>query len=322
MMDKVFITGGSGYLGGRLVQAFVTEPRFHLRLGTRQPLAVRPAWPREAEIVPLDLLSPEDLNYACRGVRYVIHLAALNEIESLTNPEEALLINGLGTLKLLEAAQRAGVERFIYFSTAHVYGVSLAGMITEESLPRPNHPYAITHKVAEDFILAAHDKKTIQGLVLRLSNGFGAPAAVNVNRWTLIVNDLCRQAVTTGKLVLKSSGLQWRDFITLSDVARSVQHLLNLPASACQDGLFNLGGECSLQIITLAQRIANRASRFLGFPPPIQRPEPGSAESFQPLEYRVDKLKSTGFTLRRNIDEEIDATLLFCKEVFGGKSEW
>ena len=322
MMDKVFITGGSGYLGGRLVQAFVTEPRFHLRLGTRQPLAVRPAWPREAEIVPLDLLSPEDLNYACRGVRYVIHLAALNEIESLTNPEEALLINGLGTLKLLEAAQRAGVERFIYFSTAHVYGVSLAGMITEESLPRPNHPYAITHKVAEDFILAAHDKKTIQGLVLRLSNGFGAPAAVNVNRWTLIVNDLCRQAVTTGKLVLKSSGLQWRDFITLSDVARSVQHLLNLPASACQDGLFNLGGECSLQIITLAQRIANRASRFLGFPPPIQRPEPGPAESFQPLEYRVDKLKSTGFTLRRNIDEEIDATLLFCKEVFGGKSEW
>ena len=322
MMDKMFITGASGYLGGRLVQAFVTEPRFHLRLGTRQPRAIRPAWPREAEIVPLDLFSPEDLDSACRGVRYVIHLAALNEIESLANPEEALLINGLGSLKLLEAAQRAGVERFIYFSTAHVYGAPLAGMITEESLPRPHHPYAITHKVAEDFVLAAHDKKTIQGLVLRLSNGFGAPAAVDVNRWTLIVNDLCRQAVTTGKLVLKSSGRQWRDFITLSDVARSVQHLLNLPASACQDGLFNLGGECSLQIIALAQRIANRASRFLGFTPPIQRPESGPAESFQPLEYKVDKLKSTGFTLRRNIDEEIDATLRFCKEVSGGKSEW
>ena len=320
MMAKVLITGGSGYIGGRLVQALVEEPRFQLRLGSRQPLVSRPAWPEAAEIVPLDLLSQEDLNAACRGVRYVIHLAALNEIESLANPEEALRINGLGSVKLLEAAKRAGVERFIYFSTAHVYGAPLVGIITEESLPRPHHPYAITHKVAEDFVLAAHDQKTIQGIVLRLSNGFGAPAA-NVNRWTLIVNDLCRQAVTTGKLVLKSSGLQWRDFITLTDVARSVQHLLNLPASACQDGLFNLGGECSLQIITLAQRIADRASRVLGFTPPIQRPEPGPTESFQPLEYRIDKLKSTGFTLNRNIDEEIDATLHFCKEVFGGKSE-
>jgi UDP-glucose 4-epimerase len=322
MNDKVLITGASGYIGGRLVQALAEEPRFHLRLGTRQPLTIRPAWLGEAEIVSLDLLSQEDLNSACRGVRYVIHLAALNEIESLANPEEALLINGLGSLKLLEAAKRAGVERFIYFSTAHVYGAPLVGIIAEESLARPNHPYAITHKVAEDFVLAAHDKKDIQGIALRLSNGFGAPASVNVNRWTLIVNDLCRQAVTTGKLVLKSSGLQWRDFITLTDVARSVQHLLNLPASACQDGLFNLGGECSLQIINLAQRIANRASRFLGFTPPIQRPEPGPTESFQPLEYRVDKFRSTGFTLCRNIDEEIDATLHFCKEVFGGKSEW
>jgi UDP-glucose 4-epimerase len=322
MMDKVLITGGSGYIGGRLVQALVKEPRFHLRLGTRQPLANRPLWPEAVEIVPFDLLSQDDLISACRGVRYVIHLAALNEIDSLANPEAALSINGLGTLKLLEAAQGAGVERFIYFSTAHVYGAPLVGIITEESLPRPNHPYAITHRVAEDFVLAAHDQKAIQGIALRLSNGFGAPASVSPNRWTLIVNDLCRQAMTTGKLVLKSSGLQWRDFITLSDVARSVQHLLNLPASACQDGLFNLGGECSLQIIDLAQRIAHRASRFLGFTPPIHRPESGPTETFQPLDYRVDKFKSTGFSLSRNIDEEIDATLHFCKEVFGGKSEW
>jgi UDP-glucose 4-epimerase len=322
MMDNVLITGGSGYIGGRLVQALVEDPRFHLRLGTRQPSANRPMWPKAVEIVPLDLLSDDDLNSACRGVRSVIHLAALNEIDSLANPEAALNVNGLGSVKLLEAAQRAGVERFIYFSTAHVYGTPLAGIITEKCLPRPIHPYAITHRVAEDFVLAAHDQKTIQGIVLRLSNGFGAPASVSVNRWTLIVNDLCLQAMTTGKLVLKSSGLQMRDFITLSDVARSVQHVLSSPASILQDGLFNLGGECSLRIINLAQRIADRASKILGFTPPIQRPEPGPAETFQPLEYRIDKFKSTGFTLSRHIDEEIDATLHFCKEVFGGKSAW
>jgi UDP-glucose 4-epimerase len=239
----------------------------------------------------------------------------------LANPGQALLINGLGALNLLEAAKGAGVERFIYLSTAHVYGAPLAGVITEASLPRPNHPYAITHKVAEDFILAAHDRQEMLGIALRLSNGFGAPASAHINRWTLIVNDLCRQAVTTGKLVLKSAGRQWRDFITLTDVIRSVKYFLNLPAAACQDGLFNLGGAYSLRIIDLARRIADRASRFLGFTPPIHRPEPGPTDSFPPLEYRVDKLKSTGFTLCRNIDEEIDATLRFCQEVFGEKAQ-
>lgn len=318
MKDSVLITGGLGYVGGRIARTLAESNTLFLRLSTRQAGMQPPTWLRNGDIVPLDLMSEEDLDKACHGMRCVIHLAAMNEIDSAKDPEQALVVNGLGTLKLLRAAERAGVERFIYFSTAHVYGAPLVGEISEQTIPRPVHPYAITHHIAEDFVLAANDQGILTGIVLRLSNGFGAPINAEVNRWTLIANDLCRQAVTSRKLVLRSSGLQRRDFITLTDVGRAVTHFIGLLASDCRDGLFNLGGETSLRIIELTERIADRCEAVLGFKPPIERVEPKPGESSASLEYRIDKLKATGFNLTGDFNEEIDATLRLCQTAFGG----
>lgn len=316
MNDKILITGGLGYLGGRIAQKLAENPGYLLVLGTHSHSYNPLKWISGGSVVHLDLLSEDDLNAACKGVRYIIHLAATNEIESANNPENALLVNSLGTLKLLKVAQKAGIERFIYFSTARVYGFPLAGKITEESLPRPIHPYAITHKVAEDFVLAAHKNGILTGIVLRTSNAFGAPIHPNVNRWMLIFNDLCRQAVTAHKIILQSSGMQKRNFITLSDIAKAVLHFLQLDSSLCDNGLFNLGGEKTLRIIELAELIANRCKEVLGFMPPIIRAKARTGEDSDRLDYRIDKLKATGFSLLNNYNEEVDAALRFCQEEF------
>lgn len=316
MSDTVLITGGLGYVGGRVARFLAEHSDYRLKLGTRDADQVSPSWLRQGEITALDLLDDASLKNACKGVRHVVHFAALNEIDSAADPARALTVNGQGSLKLLQAAIAAGVERFIYFSTAHVYGAPLAGTLTEETLPRPQHPYAITHRTAEDFVLAARDKGEIQGIVLRLSNGFGAPERADVNRWTLLANDLCRQAVTTGKLVLRSSGVQLRDFVTLHDVARAVEHMLALAPEKCADGLFNIGGESPMPIIEVAERIASRCEQVLGVRPAIERPAPLPGESSLPLDYRIDKLKATGFELQAKIDEEIDATLELCRNAF------
>ncbi|MBI4191170.1 MAG: SDR family oxidoreductase [Betaproteobacteria bacterium] len=317
MTDAVLITGGLGYVGGRIAQALAQCGQHRLRLATRAAGHTPPPWLRAAEIVTMDVTRDADLDKACDGVTGIVHLVALNEHDCAADPQRALLVNSLGTLKLLHAAQRARVERFIYFSTAHVYGAPLAGRIDERSVPRPVHPYAITHHVAEDFVLAAHDQRALTGIVLRMSNGFGAPAHAGVHRWTLIVNDLCRQAVTQKQLVLHSSGVQQRDFITLADAGRAVDHLLHLPVAACGDGLFNLGGERALSVIELTGRIANRCEVTLGFRPAVRRPQPAADETGSTLDYRIDKLKQTGFELRGGMDAEIDATLRLCKEAFG-----
>ena len=316
MTASVLITGGSGYVGGRIVRRLASREDILLRIGSRQRDGVFPAWLGCGSPVPLDMMSSESLAFACSGIETIIHLAALNEIDSSTDPERALLVNGLGSLKLLQAAEQAGVRRFIYFSTAHVYGAPLAGRITERTLPRPVHPYAITHRIAEDFVLAAHDRKALTGIVVRLSNSYGAPADSAVNRWSLLVNDLCRQAVTSRVLTLKSSGLQRRDFIALDDVARAAEHFIFLAPTQCGDGLFNLGGESSFKIIEIAERIAARCQVVLGYTPEVCRPQPLPDEVCAELDFSIEKLKSTGFSLSGNMDEEIDATLLLCKEAF------
>lgn len=310
--NTVLITGGWGYLGGRIAVDIASETAWQIRLGSHQRHLVSPEWLPQAETVFLDVLQPETFEPALKGVDAVIHLAALNEIESLADPEKASRVNTLGSRHLLDAAVRVGVKRFIYFSTAHVYGSPVEGHITEDSLPRPTHPYAITHHAAEEFVLAAHDKGRMVGIVIRLSNGFGAPTHIGVDRWTLLVNDLCRQAVSTRRLVLRSSGLQQRDFITLHDVGRAARHLLTLSQIECSDGLFNLGGECTMSVWEMAQRIIHCCRKTLGYEPPVTRPEPLSSEIRLDLKYDINKLKRTGFFLRGDMDEEISQTLKMC----------
>jgi len=317
--DKVLITGGLGYLGGRIAQKLSENSNHTLLLGTHRLNINKPEWLRNGELIQTNFSDEDELSEVCKGVRYIIHLAALNEIESVENPEKALLVNTLGTLKLVRAAERTSVKRFLYFSTIHVYGSPLRGKITEDIPTRSVHPYAITHRAAEDFVLAADNRKKLKGIVVRLSNGFGAPRSVQMNRWSLVVNDLCRQAVLTQKLVLKSSGLQRRDFITLTDVCQAVVHLLALPASQCSNGIFNLGGENPTRILDLAEIITERSKEVLGFEPQIVHPDPKTSDISEHLDYSIDKLKATGFSLESNINEEIDATLRFCQKAFGNK---
>lgn len=313
-MTRILITGAFGYVGGR-VGRYLVEQGYILRLGSREATRQPPKWLGSGDIVATNFDNDASLEAACQGVDCVIHLANTNESVSRTDPELALRVNGGGTIKLLRAASVAGVKRVIYFSTAHIYGAPLQGVISEETLPRPRHPYAITHRVAEDFVLAANGGDKLKGFVLRLSNSFGAPELGA--DWVLLVNDLCRQAATQKKLVLRSAGLQRRDFVTLADVGRAVRHFIELPWERCGDGLFNLGGENPMRILDVAERVAGRCEAVLGFKPEVQRPAPSTGENDSPLDYRIGKLKATGFTLSSNIDEEIDATLMFCHQSCG-----
>lgn len=313
--EKILITGGLGYLGGRVAKYIAKNTDYYLVLGTRNKNTEKPAWLENGEIVALDVLDDALLKDACNDITTIIHFAAINEVDSLKDPELALKVNSLGSLKLLNTAINLGVKRIVYFSTAHVYG-ALKGSINEKTIPRPSHPYSITHHVVEEFIQAAHDAKRITGIVFRLSNALGAPERANVNRWTLIVNDLCKQAVLHKKLVLKSSGEQRRDFITIYDVARAVKHAILLPEKQCGDGLFNLGGESPLRIFDIVNLLASRCESILGFTPNIERPESSNISS-PLLDYQIAKFKKTGFVLSGSIETEIDNTLMLCNETFG-----
>lgn len=284
-------------------------------LGTRQAYR-SPEWLPQAEVVQLHWHDAAALERSCRGVDVVIHAAGMNAQDCVADPVAALEFNGLATARLLAAAIRAGVQRFIYLSTAHVYASPLVGTITENTCPRNLHPYATSHLAGEYAVLAAGQRGQIHGIVLRLSNAFGAPMWKDVNCWTLLVNDLCRQAVVTGQLKLHTSGMQLRDFITLEDVSRAVLHILQAESRILADGLFNLGGDAVTSILAMTEHVTARWKVMTGKDLPISRPEP-SGPLPEPLDYSCDKLKATGFSLTSQVHQEIDATLGLCMASFG-----
>lgn len=311
MTLNVLITGGFGYVGGRVAAALGHVPDVHVVLGSRWP-RTQPYWLPQASLAVTDWNEFKSLQNACAGVDMILHFAAMNEVNAERDPVLALEMNGVATARLVEAAKAEKVKRFLYLSTAHVYCSPLVGLIDETTLPRPRHPYATSHRAAEDIVLAAHDEGWFSGLVLRLSNGFGAPVHPQIDRWSLLVNDLCRQAVNGGTLRLRSSGLQRRDFVTLTDVSRAIIHLLQLPETLIGNGIFNIGGQWAATVLDMAILVAHRCEALLGFVPEIVRPLSRSDETVQPLDYRIDRLLSTGFKLLSNREEEIDATLRMC----------
>jgi UDP-glucose 4-epimerase len=281
---------------------------------TRRPLGQKPAWAKGLDIVTGDVTDRPSLDAALEGVDTVVHLAALNEVDSQANPDLALEINGQGTYRLLEACQGRSIKRFIYFSTFHVYGPGASQPITERTPTKPIHPYSITHRLAEDYVNWWRHSHGLDSLIIRLSNGYGYPADPEVQRWTLVFNDLCLQAVEKGEIVLRSSGVQQRDFITLHDVGRGVHHFLNLPVSQWGDGLFNLGGDCSNSILEAANQVASEFQKTYGREAPITTADPGANESAAPVQFSIQKLKDTGFSLTGDMSKEIQRTFPVCEQ--------
>ncbi|MBA7586271.1 ADP-L-glycero-D-manno-heptose-6-epimerase [subsurface metagenome] len=233
----------------------------------------------------------------------------------MKDPKLALEVNTKGTYRLLSLAYKKGINNFIYFSTIHVYGDISKPIITEKTPTRPFHPYAITHRAAEDFVNYFRHYYGMKTLVFRLSNGYGYPVHKEINGWALVFNDICKQAVTKGKILLRSSGRQYRDFISLHDVARAIYYFIfNIP-DRWRDGLYNLGGNCSMSILEVAQKISGAYRSKYKKEIKIETKQDNNSSIIpKPVKYDIEKLMGTGFTLKGDMIYEIDKTMDLCKE--------
>lgn len=308
---RILITGGFGFVGGRLA-VHLAKFGYQVVLGSRKA-SRPPVWLPQIEAVNIVWEDDDKLQRSCSGVDVVIHAAGMNAQDCAADPVAALAFNGVATSRLISAANRAGVQRFIYLSTAHVYASPLVGLITEKTCPRNLHPYATSHLAGEHAVSHADQCGPIHGIILRLSNAFGAPAHKDVNCWMLLVNDLCMQAVQTGKLVLQTNGLQKRDFLSLTDLCLIVEHLCLDKKGASQRGVFNVGSGTSQTVLQMAQLIQQRCQQMLGFEPELLFATDTPDNRNIDLTFRADRLAETGFGAVRNDIGEIDRLLQFCK---------
>ena len=311
---RILISGGFGFVGGRLA-VHLAQAGHQIILGTRNSIAP-PDWLLHAEVAKIIWDDEATLKHRCKDVDVIIHAAGMNAQDCAADPVAALTFNGLATARLVVAASQANVKKFVYLSTAHVYKSPLVGVITEETCPQNLHPYATSHLAGEHVLLSAHARGELHGIVLRLSNAFGAPMHKNVNCWMLLVNDLCKQAAQTRKLVLQSSGLQHRDFIGLTEVCRITEKIID-SAWFRQTNVFNVGAGVSQSALEMAQLIQQRCTEVLGFTPVLEHKQREVDEQHPTLIYRTDNLNTLGLSCKSQTNTvEIDRLLQFCQTTF------
>ncbi len=191
MSATVLLVGGFGNLGGRIAAHLSQIQNHQIVLASRKKQAA-PLWAKDAQTIQLDVTDPTTFTNIPKSVNCIVQLAATNDVDSAQNPELARTVTTEGTASLLNTAIHNGIERFVYFSTAHVYGAPLQGMFTESSTTHAVHPYATTHLEAESAVAAAHENGDIQGIRVRLSNGFGRPMAYEAADWRTLTSDTDR----------------------------------------------------------------------------------------------------------------------------------
>jgi UDP-glucose 4-epimerase len=294
-LKNILITGGLGYLGGRMAKYF-SNNGYSVLITTRRLEKNSPKnIPINTQVIQLDYKSDEQLNEAMKGIDTLIHLAGPDAHTNFENPDILIKRHVDLTRRLFQSAQRNNVKHFIYFSTIHLYGNNLVGTVTEKSKTLPIYPFAIAHLEAENIVNSP--QKEIVTTIFRLSNTFGAPYFENEKCWKLVVNDLCRSAFQNGKLIINSSGQDYRDFIAVEDIVRAIYYLLELNNKREIHNIYNLGSSNTVRIIDIAKIIQKELKDSFDYDCPIEIIKPSTdANKVDSFILSTKKIRELGFT--------------------------
>lgn len=309
----ILVTGGSGFLGGRLVSKLSKYKSFSVVSGSRklQPGLAKVhnvGWSR------LDLTDTASIERACKGVDVLIHLAGVDASTCAALPETAFNINTIGTAKILKAAGKYGVTQFIYMSTAHVYGENLRSTVDENSSVINPSLYGSSHLAAEHLALHASKKHMMNVTCLRLSNGFGIPAFPETKCWSLVVNSLCKEAAETGKITIKSPIDIERNYVSVSHVESVILKLINYEGRHQNFDVVNIGGRFSFSLSELASKISKSFSDVHGKKIEVKYLSEDFVQQTSSLKYKSLLSQNFGIKPEKEVvfDGELNSVVNYC----------
>lgn len=237
-MKSVFITGGAGYCGSRLVPQL-------LNAGYRVTVfdimffgdSFLPKLHSGLTVVQGDIRNSEHLAQACRGHDAFVSLACISNDASFELDQALSTSINLDAFEpMVLAAKAAGVKRFIYASSSSVYGVSEKPDVTEDHPLLPLTLYNKYKGMCEP-LLNKHTSTNFVGVTFRPATVCGyAPR----QRLDLSVNILTNHAVNKNQITV-FGGEQLRPNLHVQDYCDAVQLLLEAPEEKIRDQIFNVG---------------------------------------------------------------------------------
>ena len=255
----VLVTGGAGFVGSELVSQLAASGRNvrvldNLSTGSRENLSGIDHG--RVELIEGDLGESSRLPSLFDSVSLVYHLACLGVRHSIHSPEQNHHVNATGTLKLLEAARRAGVRRFVHVSSCEVYGAAQSVPMTESHPTEPATVYGAAKLAGESLARAYHTTYGLSTVIVRPFNTYG-PRCHHEGDSGEVIPRFFLRARTGRPLVIFGDGAQARDFTYVSDTARGI--LLAGESADAVGRTINLGSGKAVSISELAARVARAA---------------------------------------------------------------
>lgn len=272
-MRTILVTGGAGYIGSHTCQALARagwRPVVFDDLSSGHPWAVQ--W---GPLEPGDVRDPARLDavFARHAPEAVIHFAGLIEVgASVRDPGAFYAVNVGGSLALLEAMRRHGVNRLIFSSTCAVFGPPDRLPLDEDLPHRPISPYGASKAMVERILADHAAAHGLRAVALRYFNAAGADPAAGLGEAHAPETHLIPLAIAAAQglrpaLTLFGTdydtpdGTCVRDFVHVNDLAAA--HLLALDWTGREAGMhgFNLGngvGYSVREVIAAVERVSGR----------------------------------------------------------------
>ncbi|MHA2026240.1 MAG: NAD-dependent epimerase/dehydratase family protein [Candidatus Thorarchaeota archaeon] len=260
MTKTVLVTGAAGFIGSHLVdrlldQGYTVIGIDSMRTGSIQN--IEGAIESSSFILLEENICDQDLvNKIADDIHTVYHLAAISSVKfSLQDPFEVNDVNVGGTLNILDIARKRNAKRFVYSSSAAVYGNPTELPVTEDTPVYPLSPYAASKLSAEMYCLAYGESFGIRPTILRFFNVYGPRQ--EFSEYSGVIPIFINQALNGSSITIEGDGLQTRSFIHVDDVIKAT--ILAGQSLLTGFHILNLSGTEAISILELAHMIKNYA---------------------------------------------------------------
>ena len=299
---KVLVTGGAGYIGSVLVRqlldkGYQVRAFDNLNFGgdALYDVMLNPNF----EFLKGDVRNAADVEKAIEGVDAIAHLAAIvGDPACKKFSDDAKSTNWDGSVALFEAAEKAGVKRFVFASTCSNYGKMSDpdSFVTETSELNPVSLYAELKVKFENYIMHERKGTKMCSTALRFSTVYGFSPRI---RFDLTVNEFTRNAAVNGEQEIWGAQF-WRPYCHVDDLARAVVLVIESAEEKVKSNVFNVGTteenyNKGMIIDEVCKVVPNVKVKYIDM-------------NEDPRDYRVnfDKIKNElGFTITKKVPEGI-----------------
>ncbi len=295
----IVITGANGFLGFTLVKR-LSKCGAELR-GLYGPPTQFDALLSGIVAVRGDICDAEVLRALVRGADTVIHLAGPPSVAaSFENPAEFVRIHGAGTACLLSACVRAQVRRFVYVSSAQVYGCPRSQYVSEDHETQARSPYAAAKICGEKLIEAYHRAFGLETVVLRPFSIYGRGSSPEA-----VLNKIIGMA-QSGEPVVLYDLRPVLDYCFVEDVAGALVRACLAPVAGRTFNVGTMQGTSIRELASSVIRLLGKSSQVIE---DSGRRRPGASDILRLVADNTRAVNELGWSPKRNLEEGLRLTL-------------